>query len=110
MKGTQSLNHLLAAFFCSLMLAFATVPGVFADSDAGVDGDMSSLAESVININTANAEELADILNGVGLKKAHEIIAYRDTYGKFSSVDELANVKGIGSKTVDKNRNHIVAQ
>lgn len=61
---------------------------------------------ATININTANAEALA-ALNGVGEKKAADIIAYRETNGKFVKVEDLLNVKGIGEKTLEKNRERI---
>jgi competence protein ComEA len=60
-----------------------------------------------ININTANAELLADVLNGVGSAKAEAIVAYRDTNGNFSSIEGLALVKGIGAATVERNRSMI---
>ena len=39
--------------------------------------------------------------------KAAAIVAYRETNGPFRSIDELANVKGIGTKTVEKNRTNL---
>ncbi|MGI1669201.1 MAG: helix-hairpin-helix domain-containing protein [Neptuniibacter sp.] len=63
---------------------------------------LSSLAG--VDINSASAEQLAKNLNGVGPAKAAAIVAYRDTHGPFESVDQLAKVKGIGSGTVEKNR------
>ena len=66
----------------------------------------SALAEPV-NINKASAEEIAASLDGVGDKKAQEIVKYRKQNGSFKSIDELGNVKGIGDKTLAKNRNNI---
>lgn len=63
-----------------------------------------------VNINTATASELAAAIQGVGEKKAQAIVAYRDANGAFKSVDELANVKGIGAATVDKNRSDLLLQ
>ena len=63
-----------------------------------------------VNINTASAEEIADALNGVGLSKAEEIVRYRDEHGAFKHIDELVNVKGVGMRTVDKNRDVIELQ
>lgn len=59
----------------------------------------------LININTASAEILAEELNGIGLKKAQKIIQYRDKVGHFASVEELMNVKGIGPKFMEVNKN-----
>lgn len=64
-------------------------------------------AAEAVNINTADAVSLAKNLNGVGLKKAKAIVAYRNKHGSFKSAQDLANVKGIGSKTVLKNRDYI---
>ena len=64
-------------------------------------------AQQPVNVNTANAEELTDALKGVGQSKAAAIIEYRDKNGAFKHVDELVNVKGIGIRTVDINRDFI---
>ena len=64
-------------------------------------------AESV-NVNTASAEEIAEALTGVGIGTAEKIVQYREENGAFSHPDELVNVKGIGMKLVDKNRDRIV--
>ena len=54
-----------------------------------------------ININTANAKELAKI-PGIGKKKAQQIIARRTDKGWFKTPYELQEIKGIGKKTVEK--------
>jgi len=61
----------------------------------------------VVNINKADAAALAENLNGIGMVKAQEIVKYRDTHGKFESIEELSNIKGIGEKTVEKNRDNM---
>jgi competence protein ComEA len=58
---------------------------------------------SPININTADAQTISDTLSGIGLKKAQAIIEYREAYGPFHNIDELASVKGIGQGTLAKN-------
>ncbi|MDX1471831.1 MAG: helix-hairpin-helix domain-containing protein [Flavobacteriaceae bacterium] len=70
------------------------------------DAELSQQITSV-NINSASAEELAKVLKGIGMKKAEAIIAYREKFGPFKSANELTAVKGIGEKTVEKNRSKI---
>ena len=60
-----------------------------------------------VNINTANAEQIATSMNGIGDNKAKAIVEYRKTHGKFKSVNDLENVDGIGLKTVEKNKGKI---
>ena len=69
---------------------------------------LSSFA--AVNINTADAGAIQDELNGVGENKAAAIVAYREANGAFKSADELANVKGIGLKIVEKNRENILVE
>ena len=61
-----------------------------------------------VNVNSASAEEIAEALKGVGLSKAEAIVTYRNTHGEFKHIDELVNVKGIGARTVDINREYIL--
>jgi len=60
-----------------------------------------------VNINSANATQIAKNLKGVGLKKAQAIVVYRKKHGKFKTIEGLSKVKGIGFKTVEKNRANI---
>lgn len=57
-----------------------------------------------ININTADAETLDKVMVGIGPSKAKAIVDYRKEHGAFASVDDLTAVKGIGEKTIEKNR------
>ncbi len=68
----------------------------------------SALATDKVNINTANATELDRVLLNVGPTKAEAIVAYRKQNGAFRSPEQLAMVKGIGLKTVEKNRDRIL--
>lgn len=63
-----------------------------------------------VNINTADAETLQKQLSGIGMGKANAIVAYRQTNGEFTSIDELIEVKGIGKAILEKNRDKLVVQ
>ncbi|CCG90139.1 competence ComEA helix-hairpin-helix repeat region domain protein [Pediococcus pentosaceus IE-3] len=56
-----------------------------------------SSTEKIVNINTASKAELLT-LNGVGDKKAEQIINYREQQGEFKSIEDLKQVQGIGDK------------
>lgn len=65
---------------------------------------------SAININTADAKTMDTALVGVGDKTAKAIVEYRTKHGPFKSVDDLAKVKGIGPKLIEKNRANLVVK
>jgi competence protein ComEA len=67
---------------------------------------ISPLEIQVVDVNKADIETLA-LLKGVGEKKAQAIIAYRELHGDFNSVDDLLNVKGIGEKMLQHNKERI---
>jgi len=63
---------------------------------AAVSGN--ALAEKV-NLNTANAETI-QYIPGIGLSKATQIVEQREKLGKFSNMDEVDAVPGIGERTM----------
>ena len=69
-----------------------------------------AFAADTVDINTADAATLNQVLVNVGPSKAQAIVDYRDEHGPFKSPDQLAQVKGIGLKTVEKNRDRIVVE
>ena len=85
-------KHLVSAFVLGLSSA------VFAADPA-----------DPVDINTATAEALAEAIHGVGLKRARAIVLYREEHGAFESVDQLAQVQGIGTKTIERNRDRLTA-
>lgn len=68
----------------------------------------SSWAAEKVNINTADAATIDRVLLNIGPSKAEAIVAYRKANGPFKSADQLAMVKGVGLKTIEKNRDRIV--
>lgn len=70
----------------------------------------AAFASEKVNINTADAAALARVLHNVGPSKAEAIVEYRKEHGAFRSVEQLALVKGIGLKTVERNAERIVVE
>ena len=61
----------------------------------------------LVNINAAGTGELVK-LPSIGPVTAERIMRYRADFGKFNTIEVLKNVKGIGSKTLDKVKTHII--
>lgn len=74
----------------------------------GLSGAALAEVELPVNINTADAATLAGALKGVGQSRAEAIVRYREQHGQFVDIYELANVKGIGERTVEMNEANIV--
>lgn len=95
-------------------LAIAIVVGVSANAwcapEAAPKAPVTKAAPQkvggVININTADAGALTE-LHGIGPAKAAAIVDYRKQHGPFKSVEQLADVKGIGGSFIEKNRDRI---
>jgi competence protein ComEA len=105
MKAMKTINVLVAIIFAmSLCLAYSAGDSYAASATKDVAASAKKAAElkpGSVGINTADKEMLTQ-LPGVGPKTADAIIAYREANGKFKSVDDLVNVKGIGEKTLAK--------
>jgi len=72
-----------------------------------VDQNSANVGKSEkINLNSATIAQLST-LYGIGEVKAKAIIEYREKSGGFKSIEELSNVDGIGSKTLDKLRDKV---
>lgn len=99
---TMNKSNFVQAVIAALLLVFS--PFSLAADEPG----NSSLQVVQLDINSANATAIAEALDGIGMVKAQEIVAYREMFGNFESIDELTEVKGVGAGTVEKNRHRIV--
>jgi competence protein ComEA len=105
MKSAFTAKAAVAAKSLSLSLLLATSllsSTVFAADRAILHGT------DKVNLNTADAPTIDRVLLNVGPAKAQAIVDYRKEHGAFKSPEQLALVKGIGLKTVEKNRDRIV--
>ena len=67
-----------------------------------------AFAVEQVDINKADAATLDRVLVNIGEAKAEAIVAHRKANGPFRSMEQLAEVRGIGLKTVESNRDRIV--
>ncbi|KAB0565131.1 helix-hairpin-helix domain-containing protein [Pseudomonas palleroniana] len=104
------------AVFSALFLAFLTsatslayaVPASKAESAVSIAVQSGGTQQSVkVKLNSADAETLRRDLFGIGASKAKAIVAYRESNGPFTVVDELLEVKGIGKALLEKNRDRL---
>lgn len=88
------------------VVLFAATPVMAAPTVAKASGSSGPVQareiNNRINLNTAQAPEVAKALKGVGLKRAEKIIAYREKHGPFKSFSDLTKVHGIGAKFIQR--------
>ena len=75
-------------------------------SDSESTKSKYSKSYDIVNINTATQTEL-ESLPGIGASLALKIINYRKENGKFSSIDEIKNVSGIGESKFEDLKKYI---
>ena len=75
-------------------------------STSASTSDNTNKSKSKININTANQTEL-ETLPGIGASTAKKIIEYRKEKGKFSSIQDIKKVNGIGESKYSKIKDYI---
>ncbi|MGF7010425.1 competence protein ComEA [Lachnospiraceae bacterium PF1-22] len=98
-EGEASLLNLAEVLSDGMRLYVPKVDEAIAES-GGAPG------ETLINLNTASKEELMS-LSGIGEAKAEAIILYREETGKFTTIEELQEVSGIGESTFNRLKDKI---
>lgn len=102
------ISSLIFAFLTTLSVATIAAPSIKPEAPAPITAQMTKAEQSAkVNLNAADAETLRRDLFGIGAAKAKAIIAYRDSNGPFTAVDELLEVKGIGKALLEKNRERL---
>jgi competence protein ComEA len=66
----------------------------------------SAPSNEKVNLNTATLEQL-QTLPGVGPAIAKSIVEYRTKVGKFSKIEDILNVKGIGEKKYQRMKDRL---
>ena len=91
------MNYFRKQIFVAVLVTLAVI----------LAGTCYANAMDQVNINTAPVEQLSE-LDRVGAKYAQRIVEYREKYGPFKAPEEIMNVKGIGQKTWEANKDRIV--
>lgn len=84
----------------------AEIEGAEGDGDGSSSGYQTGRGDGKININTADSAQLQE-LDGIGPATAQKIIDYRKENGRFSSIEDIKNVSGIGDKSFEKIKDRI---
>ena len=92
---------------CALMTLVAACLGTAVQAQQSPAEPLAAVEIAAVDINSADAQQLAATLNGVGLSRAEAIVRYREQFGPFETVEELSEVQGIGDATVERNRARI---
>jgi competence protein ComEA len=108
--GTLAVSLLLATGAQAADRSATPVHGAPAHATAHAAAARGAAAAGAdkVNLNTADAATIDRLLLNIGPSKAQAIVDYRKQHGSFKSPEQLALVKGIGLKTVEKNRDRIV--
>lgn len=103
---TSFLSALVFALLANVSMAAVAVPTLQNEVGSGpqVVVTATNASSSKVDLNQADAATLQRELAGIGEAKAQAIVAYRESNGPFSSIDELLEVKGIGKAILEKNR------
>lgn len=100
-KGMLTVSYLL------LLLSISTIQPYIAKAE--VTETVSRSEISVVNINSASADEMASV-PGLGEKKSQAIVKFREKHGPFARLEDLKKVDGIGDKLFEKIRQYVTVK
>jgi len=98
-------KSLLLPLFASLSFSISAAPAAQPSTPSAL-----VQAAATVDVNKADVATLQSELTGIGKSKAEAIVAYREAHGPFASVDELLEVKGIGSALLERNRDKLTLE
>lgn len=96
-----------AKLIATALSFFVSIFSVHAESAKDNSVSPPPIVIQKIDINTADVTTLTGSVKGIGKKRAEAIIAYRKSHHGFKSLEELAEVKGLGQHFMTANRDKI---
>ena len=73
----------------------------------GMESQFRLAARLPLDLNRVTKEDL-QFLDGVGPVLARAVVLYREAHGPFPTLEALLNVRGIGPKTLERLRSHLM--
>ncbi len=89
--------------------SYVTTSSGTSTNDEKVEGTSESTKNSKVNINTATQAQL-ETLPGIGPSTATKILTYRKEKGKFTKVEDIKEVSGIGEAKFEKIKDAITVK
>jgi competence protein ComEA len=97
-----------AKYIAALLSLFIAAPSIHAETNPKQTPAAKTAPFShKIDLNKADLTALIGSVKGIGKKRAEAIIAYRESHQGFKSIEELAEVKGIGPHFVKVNHDKL---
>jgi competence protein ComEA len=98
-------ENIMKAKFIAMVLSFFII-------SVPIHADPAKISEPPpinhkVDLNKADLATLTGSFKGIGKKRAEAIIAYRESHQGFKSIEELAEVKGLGQHFVEANRDKL---
>ena len=107
-KHLMIVSSALIALF--LLVGSTVVPAANTSQTAGEGkGALAATGDQKVNINTADVTTLTT-LKGVGPQLAERITAFRKNNGPFAKAEDLMQVKGVGEKIFERNKDMIAVK
>ena len=102
-------KKLLLVILSSTTIAFSGASHAKADTKASQEVASKAISQENIQPVNINASDVAQLqtLKGVGSHRAEAIVQYRNEIGKYTSIEQLTAVKGIGLKIIEDNKGRI---
>lgn len=93
-----------------LLVNSTVVPAANTSKTSGEEkGTLVATGNQKVNINTADVTTLTT-LKGVGPQLAERITAFRKNNGPFAKAEDLMQVKGVGEKIFERNKEMIAVK